>query len=119
MQRGRRRFGWRLAMPIVAGWVAINWGAAAQAQNTQRGAVLGGLGGAIAGAVIGDHNRNAGAGAAIGGAIGAVGGAVLGNARDQEINQQRQYQYQAQQHQVYVLLGPIVLTDGLQKRLPV
>ena len=80
----------------------------AQAQNTQRGAILGGLGGAVVGGLIGDHNDKAGAGAAIGGAIGAVSGAVLGNARDKEVvvQQQRQQYYNdqrvyAQQQQHY------------------
>ncbi len=69
------------------------------AQHTQRGAVLGGLGGAVVGGLIGDHNHKAGAGAAIGGALGVVGGAVLGNARDKEINaQHQQQQYYHQQH---------------------
>ena len=69
------------------------------AQNTQRGAVLGGLGGAVVGGLIGDHNHKAGAGAAIGGALGVVGGAVLGNAKDKEINSQyQQQQYYHQQH---------------------
>jgi len=79
------------------------------AQRAQRGAVLGGLGGAVVGGLIGDHNDKAGAGAAIGGALGIVGGAVLGNARDKEINaqrQQQQYYYQqrsyAQQQRQYV-----------------
>jgi outer membrane lipoprotein SlyB len=71
------------------------------AQNTQRGAVLGGLGGAVVGGLIGDHNDKAGAGAAIGGAIGVVSGAVLGNARDKEINAQRQRQQYYQQQRVY------------------
>jgi outer membrane lipoprotein SlyB len=72
--------------------------ASVSAQNTQRGAVLGGLGGAVVGGLIGDHNDKAGAGAAIGGAIGVVSGAVLGNARDKELQaQQQQRQYYAQQ----------------------
>ena len=71
------------------------------AQHTQRGAVLGGLGGAVVGGLIGDHNDKAGAGAAIGGALGIVGGAVLGNARDKEINAQRQQQHYYQQQRVY------------------
>ncbi len=33
----------------------------AHAQNTQRGAILGGLGGAVVGGLIGDHNDKAGA----------------------------------------------------------
>ena len=69
------------------------------AQNTQRGAVVGGLAGAIAGGLIGDHNDKAGAGAAIGGAIGALSGAVMGNAKDKET--QQRYYYQQQQHQQY------------------
>jgi len=73
----------------------------ASAQNTARGAVLGGLGGAVVGGLIGDHNDKAGAGAAIGGAIGAVSGAVLGNVRDKEINTARQQQQYYQQQRVY------------------
>lgn len=52
--------------------------------NSQRGAVVGGLGGAIAGSIIGDHNDEAGAGAVIGGALGAVAGAIMGNAADRD-----------------------------------
>lgn len=67
--------------------VAAGTPATAVAQpNTQRGAVLGGLGGAIAGAIIGENNDEAGGGAAIGGAIGAVAGGLLGNARDRELS---------------------------------
>ncbi|WP_164100540.1 glycine zipper domain-containing protein [Candidatus Laterigemmans baculatus] len=74
--------------------------ATTQAQNTQRGATFGGLAGAIAGGLIGDHNGEAGAGALIGGAVGAVAGGVIGNARDKEIAyQQSQMAYQAQQQQ--------------------
>lgn len=79
------------------------------AQNTQRGAVMGGLGGAIAGAIIGENNDKPAEGAAIGAAIGALGGAVMGNARDKEINQRRQYyqyqpHYQSQYHQPQVVV---------------
>ncbi len=95
--------GWRVVVLVVAIGATLAIGSrSAHAQNQSRGAVLGGLGGAVAGALIGDHNGKAGAGAAIGGAIGAVGGAVLGNARDQEIAQQRQGQYYAHQERVYV-----------------
>ena len=52
--------------------------------NTERGAVLGGLLGAGAGAIIGNQSGRPLEGAAIGGAIGAVGGAAIGNANDQE-----------------------------------
>lgn len=78
--------------------------ATAQAQmrpNTQRGATLGGIAGAIAGGIIGENNDEAGAGALIGGAIGALAGGAVGNARDKELQQwEAQRQYQAQQ-QIY------------------
>ena len=68
--------------------------------NTERGVAVGGLTGAIAGGLIGDHNGEAGAGAAIGGVIGAVTGGLLGNASDKEAAYQRQQianqQYQQQ-----------------------
>jgi YmgG-like glycine-zipper protein len=46
--------------------------------NTEKGALLGGAGGAGVGALLGK-----GKGAAIGGAAGAVGGAIIGNQMDQ------------------------------------
>jgi hypothetical protein len=52
--------------------------------NTQRGAVIGGLGGAAAGAVIGNQSGRAGEGALIGAGVGALGGAAIGNAQDTE-----------------------------------
>jgi outer membrane lipoprotein SlyB len=95
--------GWRVVVAVVVVGSTLTIGSqSAFGQNKARGAVLGGLGGAVVGGLIGDHNDKAGAGAAIGGAIGAVSGAVLGNARDQEIAQQRQRQYYAHQERVYV-----------------
>ena len=66
-----------------------------------RGATFGGIAGAIAGGLIGDHNDEAGAGAAIGGVVGAVAGGILGNANDKdaELARQRAAYYQAQQQQ--------------------
>lgn len=52
--------------------------------HTDRGAVVGGLSGALIGAGIGDHNDQAGAGALIGGAVGLITGAAIGNSMDQE-----------------------------------
>lgn len=60
--------------------------------NTQRGAVIGALGGAAAGAVIGNQSGRAGEGALIGAGAGALGGAAIGNAQDTE-NRRRQYGY--------------------------
>lgn len=50
--------------------------------NSQTGAVIGGLGGAAAGGIIGHQSGRGLEGAAIGGALGAVGGALVGDAQD-------------------------------------
>lgn len=88
--------------------------ASAQVQQ-QRGATLGGLTGAVAGALIGDKNGEAGAGAAIGGVVGAVTGGLLGNAADKEaalIQQERMYQQQElQQQQFAVTQSAVSPTD--------
>ena len=103
---------WRFAVTaVVLGCFATS---PSNAQNTQRGAVWGGLAGAAAGALIGDHNDEAGAGAAIGGAVGLIAGSVLGNAADVEnarshaAYQQYQYQYQYQQVQRAVSLQDVI-----------
>src|SRR5680860_806852 len=49
--------------------------------KTQQGALIGGLAGAVTGAVASDKK---GKGALIGGAIGALGGAAIGNALDKQ-----------------------------------
>lgn len=51
--------------------------------NAQTGTVLGGLGGAAAGGIIGHQSGRGLEGAAIGGALGALGGNVVGGAQDQ------------------------------------
>ena len=49
------------------------------------GAIIGGLGGAAAGGLIGSYSHaRAGEGAAIGAAAGAIGGALVGHAMDKE-----------------------------------
>lgn len=50
--------------------------------NSQTGAVIGALGGAAAGGIIGHQSGRGLEGAAIGGALGGVGGAVVGDAQD-------------------------------------
>ncbi|QDU88190.1 hypothetical protein Pla175_15620 [Pirellulimonas nuda] len=80
----------------------------AVAQNTQRGAAVGGVTGAIAGALIGDHNGEAGAGAAIGGLVGAGVGAVFGNAKDKE---QEQARYYAQQQRAVAVQAAVSTAD--------
>lgn len=50
--------------------------------NSQTGAVLGGLGGAAVGGIIGNQSGRGLEGAAIGAGLGAIGGAVVGDAQD-------------------------------------
>ena len=55
------------------------------ASHTGEGALIGGAGGALAGAAIGSHSHGrAGPGALVGGAIGAIGGALVGNELDRQ-----------------------------------
>jgi hypothetical protein len=71
--------------------------------HTDRGAVLGGVTGALAGAGIGKHNDETAAGALIGGAVGLLTGATIGNAmddRDRRAWASQQY-YQQQRAQQY------------------
>ncbi|OUT54509.1 hypothetical protein SV7mr_16370 [Stieleria bergensis] len=84
---------------IATSLLAHSSTAVAQVQK-QRGAVMGGLAGAIAGGIIGDNSDKAGAGAAIGGVVGAVAGGILGDAADREqayARQQSAYRYHQQQ----------------------
>ncbi|HEK19284.1 MULTISPECIES: YMGG-like glycine zipper-containing protein [unclassified Mucilaginibacter] len=71
---------------ILALLTSINFNAAAQMSKQGKGALIGGAGGAVAGALIG---KSVG-GAVIGGAIGAGGGYIIGNeARRREEKRRR------------------------------
>ncbi len=65
----------------------------ARAQQTERGAAVGGIGGALAGAAIGKHNGDTAAGALIGGAVGLITGAAVGNSADQRQQRAANAQY--------------------------
>lgn len=70
---------------LAALMLALGLGSVGCETHTGNGALLGGAGGALAGAAIGSHsNGRAGAGALVGGAIGAIGGAVVGNEVDRQ-----------------------------------
>lgn len=80
--------------------------------SQQRGATLGGLTGAVAGALIGDNNGEAGAGAAIGGVVGAVAGGILGNAKDKErASVHNRRQAYAVEQQTVVRQGAVSIND--------
>lgn len=62
---------------------ALSLVSCATGPNAQTGSVLGALGGAAVGGIIGSQSHRGLEGAAIGGALGALGGNALGNSRDQ------------------------------------
>lgn len=66
-------------------------GCASKAGN---GALIGGGGGALIGAIIGNNSGGHGAtGAVIGGAVGAVGGAIVGNEMDKNDKKKEEARY--------------------------
>lgn len=85
-----------VVLPLIVGFFPL---AGFGQGNTQRGAVIGGLGGALAGAAIGRHNGDTTAGALIGGAAGLITGSVIGKAQDDA--QARQQAYYQQQQAMY------------------
>lgn len=71
--------------------LVLGVGAVGCETHTGNAALLGGAGGALAGAAIGSHSHGrAGPGALVGGAIGAIGGAIVGNEMDRH---DRGYRY--------------------------
>jgi uncharacterized protein YcfJ len=81
----------KIQLTIVSGLCAFALTNCAEptGPNTQRGAVIGALGGAALGGIVGHQSGNALEGAAIGAAAGGGAGALYGNAQDQE--QRRRY----------------------------
>ena len=65
--------------------------------NAQTGSVIGALGGAAVGGIIGNQSGRGLEGALIGGGIGALGGNAIGNSQDQRNNQQYNNNYSQQQ----------------------
>lgn len=63
--------------------------------HTKRSAIFGGIVGAGAGALIGEHNDRELEGAAVGGVIGAITGGVLGSARDEQYYHRSQPRYRS------------------------
>lgn len=68
---------------ILTALTAVSLVSCATGPNAQTGAVLGALGGAAAGGIIGNQSGRGLEGAAIGAGLGALGGNAIGNARDQ------------------------------------
>jgi phage tail tape-measure protein len=77
-----------IALPLVMSFLGCS-----SMTTTQKGAAIGGLGGAAAGGLVGSAVRHPVAGALVGGALGAGGGALIGN----QLQGQEEVQYQQQQ----------------------
>jgi uncharacterized protein YcfJ len=69
---------------------ALSMASCAGGPNAQRGTVIGGLGGAAAGGIIGSQSGRGLEGAAIGAGLGAVAGNAIGDSKDRE-NDRRYY----------------------------
>jgi outer membrane lipoprotein SlyB len=72
-----------LLTPLLAVGMSSMMVSCASGPNAQTGTVLGGLGGAALGGIIGHQSGRGLEGAAIGGVLGAVGGNLIGDAQDQ------------------------------------
>jgi hypothetical protein len=69
--------------PLAAVLLSSTVVSCASGPNAQTGTVIGGLGGAALGGIIGHQSGRGLEGAAIGGALGALGGNWIGDAQDQ------------------------------------
>lgn len=87
----------RCAVSSMKAWMTVllmmlGLGVVGCETHTGNAALLGGAGGALAGAAIGSHSHSrAGEGALLGGAIGAIGGAIVGNDMDRQEGQPSGY----------------------------
>lgn len=80
-------------MPVLgtAALAAVMMSSCASGPNARTGTVVGGLGGAAVGGIIGHQSGRGLEGAAIGGALGALGGNMIGDAQDQRNYERRRY----------------------------
>ncbi len=81
---------------ILSILTAISFVSCATGPNAQTGTVVGALGGAAVGGIIGNQSGRGLEGAAIGAGLGALGGNAIGNSQDQ-----RNAQYYNQQNGYY------------------
>ncbi len=94
-----------LSRRIIERLVAVSLMAAACfgcQNNTQRGAAVGGIGGAALGAIVGKATGNTAAGAAIGGLGGAAAGALVGNSEDVAEQRDANARHAAYEHNLRV-----------------
>lgn len=68
---------------ILNAMAVVSLASCATGPNAQTGSVIGGLGGAAAGGIIGSQSGRGLEGAAIGAGLGALAGNAIGNSQDQ------------------------------------
>ena len=68
---------------ILHAMAVVSLASCATGPNAQTGSVIGGLGGAAAGGIIGSQSGRGLEGAAIGAGLGALAGNAIGNSQDQ------------------------------------
>lgn len=73
----------KIALLTASLMIPLGLSSCTSGPNARTGTVLGGLGGAAAGGIIGHQSGRGLEGAAIGGGLGALGGNVVGGAQDQ------------------------------------
>jgi len=73
-----------IALSLLA---ALSISSCATGPNAQTGSVIGALGGAAVGGIIGNQSGRGLEGALIGGGLGALGGNAIGNSQDQRNGQ--------------------------------
>jgi hypothetical protein len=85
----------KIGLPTLVLLMSVVSLPAAAQQHTERGALLGGISGALIGGAIGDQNDETAEGALIGGAVGLLSGSLIGNSLDaQEAHARARYQRQ-------------------------
>ncbi len=104
----------RWMLLLVGTWSTLPTTVALAQDYTDRGAVLGGVTGALAGAGIGNHNDETAAGALIGGAVGLLTGSALGHSMDRRAADAQATQQYAQQVRQQQLARAVSTQDVVQ-----
>lgn len=101
-----------IAVPLC-GLLLLGSQCAWSQEHAQRGAVLGGLSGALVGAGIGEHNDDPAAGALIGSAVGLLTGAAVGKSLDDQAAREAAYRNYAHQLRSQQLARAVTTADVL------
>lgn len=78
-------------LPLISMLAVSALSSCATGPNAQQGSVIGALGGAAAGGIIGNQSGRGLEGAAIGAGLGALAGNAIGNSKDQRNGYYRRY----------------------------